>query len=193
MGNVQRPPKDRHRTSLRRTFAATPKRSGPEHHLVTPEDLARFYRSNGQRVVRTEHAHWYTPSSTAWSIFPYREYPDVDQRDYAQLWRAWRGAVVARTVQTDPGDGTPFHENRALYICAIEGYDLANLSSNTRSKIRRGLSANEIRRADFDELARDGASLHESTLRRQGRRVPADARQQWERTCTVAGETGPRL
>jgi Acetyltransferase (GNAT) domain len=154
---------------------------------VTPDDLANFYRLNGQRVVRTAHAYWYTPSPTAWSIFPYRDYPSVDESDYDQLWRTWRGAAVARTVRAvEPSS----EANRALYICAIDGYDLASLSSNTRSKIRRGVAANEIRRVDFDELADKGAALHESTLRRQGRRVPPKAREGWERTCMSASKTG---
>ena len=154
---------------------------------MTPDDLAGFFRRNGQRVARTANAHWYMPSSTAWSIFPYREYPIVDEVDYSQLWRECRTAVVARSVRADADAG---EANRALYICAIEGYDLASLSSNTRSKIRRGLASNEIRRAGFDELADAGAALHESTLRRQGRRVPPKAHEQWEKTCVSAKESG---
>lgn len=154
---------------------------------MTPEDLASFYRRNGQRVVRTANAYWYAPSSTSWSIFPYRDYPVVDETDYAQLWRERRGAAVARTVRANDGAA---ESNRALYICAIEGYDLARLSSNTRSKIRRGLASNDIRRVGFDELADAGAALHESTLRRQGRRVPLKARESWGTTCLAAGESG---
>ena len=101
MANVPLQPKDRSGTASAATLRRR-NRSGLERHPVTPEDLAPYYRKNGQRVVRTDHAHWFTPSSTAWSIFPYREYPHIDQRDHAQLWKAWRGAVVVRSVQTDP-------------------------------------------------------------------------------------------
>ena len=154
---------------------------------MTPEDLAGFYRRNGQRVVRTANAYWYMPSPTAWSIFPYRDYPVVGEADYAQLWRAWRGAAVARTVRAGAGAGEP---NRAIYICAIDGYDLPSLSSNTRSKVRRGIASNDLRRIGFDVLARDGAALHESTLRRQGRRVPTHAAEEWAKTCASADEAG---
>jgi hypothetical protein len=154
---------------------------------VTPDDLAQFYRRNGQRVARTPNAFWYMPSPLAWSIFPYREYPIVGEEDYSQLWKESRRAAVARTIRAD---AAAEEANRALYICAIDGYDLDSVSSNTRSKIRRGLGANEIRRIGFDELAEGGAALHESTLRRQGRRVPNDAREQWAKTCRSAGEAG---
>lgn len=154
---------------------------------MTPDDLAQFYRRNGQRVTRTPNAFWYMPSPLAWSIFPYRQYPIVGEKDYSQLWKESRRAAVARTIRAD---AAAEEANRALYICAIDGYDLESVSSNTRSKIRRGLGANEIRRIGFDELADSGAALHESTLRRQGRRVPEDAREQWATTCRSAGEAG---
>lgn len=154
---------------------------------MTPDDLEQFYRRNGQRVARTANSFWYMPSPLAWSIFPYREYPVVGDEDYAQLWREWRGAAVARSIRAESAGS---EANRALYICSINGYDLDSVSSNTRSKIRRGLGANEIRRVPVDELGETGAVLHESTLRRQGRRVPDNAREQWTKTCRSAAEAG---
>jgi hypothetical protein len=154
---------------------------------MTPDDLARFFTSNGQRVERTRNAFWYTPSPTAWSIFPYRDYPHVMEDDFEAVFRASKRTAVARTIDSEVD---PTLANRALYICDTSDYQLSTLSSNTRSKVRRGLSSNEIRRTDLDELGELGAALHESTLRRQGRRVPKKAAETWHRTCASAKGAG---
>jgi hypothetical protein len=54
-------------------------------------------------------------------------------------------------------------------MSATGDYSIARLSANTRSKIRRGLNANEVRRLSGAELARSGERAFLDTVERQGR------------------------
>lgn len=149
-------------------------------------DLKVFYLLNGQGVAQTPNALWYRPSPVAWSLFPYRNYPEIDESDYSKLWRSSRTAIVARAIR-HPRD----RETTAGALYLRRGpYCVGSLSSNTRSKVRRGLALNEIRRVDFDEPAVDGAALHVSTLRRQRRNVDRRSNQRWARTCSAAQAAG---
>lgn len=98
-------------------------------------DLVKFETGNHRHVVHTQNALWYTPSSTGWSIFPYRVYPSVGAADFDQLWRPRRVAALARTVSLPSGDDTA---NRVLYVRAEHGDDIDTLSSNSGAKSGAG-------------------------------------------------------
>lgn len=68
-------------------------------------------------------------------------------------------------------------------------YQLDELSSNTRSKVRRGLKRTQVRRVRFADIREDGVRLAVSTATRQGGTFTDAQAALWRRTCDVADRT----
>jgi hypothetical protein len=140
---------------------------------VSRDTFAEFLERLGHRVVRTESCGWYDMQSRFFLAFPH-SVPVTLSRD--ELRRAF-----ARTRGVGLRFVTPVEEaGRPSYALVVDdrAYDLEQLSPNTRSKIRRGLKACEVRRLEPKFVRDHGERANADSLARM--RFTADL-YEWNR------------
>lgn len=127
---------------------------------------ASFLGRMGHRVIQTQSTWWYDVSPQAYRVYrniPFHRPVTPSQEEIDEVL-GFRGIAARYSCPLEAGHHSYY------YTCEDKNYDLANLSANERSKIRRGLKRCEIRRIEFKELTKLGAlELNRDTLRRQGR------------------------
>lgn len=151
---------------------------------LTAEAYARFLALQGYRVRRTPSAYWF--DANRWFLLSaphHREY--VLQGDELRgLFRSWGCLGVRYAAPVEAGLG------KLSYQIVLDDphYGLAQLSSNVRSKVRRGLKRCEVARAELSVLEQEGWPLHVETLRRQ-KRGEAWTSDRWTRFWHAAQQT----
>jgi hypothetical protein len=77
--------------------------------------------------------------------------------------------------------------NAVLYLCDDRGYSLDSLSSNNRSKVRRGLKRFDVRQVSVDEILATGYVPYLDTRQRHGvaAMTPEEFQANWERQRAV--------
>jgi hypothetical protein len=73
-----------------------------------------------------------------------------------------------------------------MYVCSDRNYDLASLSQNVRSRVRRGLARCRIEQISFEYLAANGHPLTEETTLRQKGKMPETTSKEWRQFCDNA-------
>jgi hypothetical protein len=130
---------------------------------VNRDSMATFLERIGHRVVRGESCHWYTQGARFWAAFPHSKPVAPSRSELATVFEKTR-CLGLRYVSSPDGLG---RESYALML-DDPSYDLDSLSSNTRSKVRRGLKQCEVRRLDASFARAHGHRANEDTLRRTG-------------------------
>jgi hypothetical protein len=163
--------------------AAAPRPPASLPAPVPIERMGAFFQRLGHRVVQTPGASWYDFYRGFYVSFPHHAQVTPGRAD---LGRLFRGLALGVRYVAPPGrradapggradaPGGPESAGRASYamMCADPAYDLAGLSGNTRSKVRRGLSRCRIERLDPAFVRAQGRPAHDDTLARIGVRDP---------------------
>jgi hypothetical protein len=136
--------------------------------------MGAFFERLGHRVIRTPNAWWYDFYRGFYLSFPHHAHVTPDGGDLRRLFLG-RAAGV-RYVAPPESAGRPSY----ALMCADRAYDLARLSANTRSKVRRGLSRCRIERLDPAFARARGRRAHEDTLERIGVRDPYPWDRYWD-------------
>jgi hypothetical protein len=166
-GLVTAPPPGASRAAVSAVPGAPPPAAGPAAAAPVPvERMGAFLERLGHRVVRTPNAYWYDFYRGFYLSFPHHAHVTPDRGDLRRLFLG-RAAGVRYVAP-------PESAGRASYalMCADRAYDLARLSANTRSKVRRGLSRCRIERLDPAFVRARGRQAHDDTLARIGVRDP---------------------
>jgi hypothetical protein len=143
--------------------------ASPGAPAAAPIDVARmgaFFERLGHRIVATGTAHWYDFYRGFYVSFPHHAQIAPARGEVGRLFRGLTAGV--RYVAPPESPGRPSY----AMMCADRAYDLARLSANTRSKVRRGLSRCRIERMDPAFVRAHGRQAHEDTLVRIGVRDP---------------------
>jgi hypothetical protein len=149
---------------------------------VSPQHYAEFLRKMGHTVRESDGVYWCNSQRGVYSPFPYHREVDALTLDIRAVLR--RDGLALRF-------GCPVEQGVSSYriTCDDRSYDFPSLRSRTRTQVRRGLEACRIEQVEFATLARCAHSLNEDTLIRQGRRVPANLVNHWNRYYRFAAET----
>lgn len=147
------------------------------------DHFARFLAATGHRVLRTQSAYWYDASRLCWLSLPSHQLLDPPREELRELLRRGR-CLGARFPAPIEGRGKLSYQ----IVCEDPEYRLDHLSTNVRSKVRRGLRRCEVRSVPFAELAARGWEADRDTLVRQGRRARLRGRQ-WPRFWAAATAT----
>src|SRR6185369_4374834 len=102
---------------------------------------ASFYERSGVRVARSASAWWYEAAPRFLLALPSHRELVLPEDEAAALIR--RESLAGLRYICGPQDGG---RESFQIVCDTPGYGLDALSANTRSKIRRGLARNEMRR-----------------------------------------------
>ncbi len=132
--------------------------------FLDTDGLLEFFRASGFKVHRTANAAWYEAGPRFLLGVPTHEAVSVSRSEGNEAMRA-TGALGIRYITSDPKVG---RESWQMMGSGAD-YDLSMFSSNTRSKVRRGLKNNEVRRITGQELKTAGEQAFLDTVARQGR------------------------
>jgi hypothetical protein len=149
---------------------------------MNAERLAGFYRKAGVRVARSDSAWWYEAAPRFLLAIPSHRALTLPAAEASDLIRRERLAGLRYICSEADGGRASFQ-----LTCDTRDYALDKLSANTRSKIRRGLSRNEIRRISGRELAGLAEGAFVETMERQNRASTA-AVEAWKRMLAAADD-----
>jgi hypothetical protein len=132
---------------------------------MTPEVFAEWLCRQGHRVVRTASTYWAEAGSHVYQAFPYHWVIQPTEPEIKEFMA--RESVIGLRYST------PMAANQGMAsyhaVLGDQYYGLEHLSSNSRSKVRRGLKRCRVGSVSLDQLARDGWELQRDTIERQGR------------------------
>lgn len=132
--------------------------------VLDPDGLLAFYADAGFKVHKSPSGWWYEAGPRFLLAVPTHLPLSLDKSEARSIQRA-TGALGVRYVTADPADGRESWQ----VIASGADYCLEGFSGNTRSKLRRGLKKNEIRRISGKELMEVGEQAFLDTVERQGR------------------------
>ncbi|MBZ0168800.1 hypothetical protein MELA_01227 [Candidatus Methylomirabilis lanthanidiphila] len=127
---------------------------------MNPSAMADFFERLGHRVVRTKSSYWYDVRRRFYLGFPHHRLIDPSPDELYPFFLRLNGGVRYSGPPESPG-----RQSYAL-VCRDRRYDLDLLSSNTRSKVRRGLKHCTVEQLEPSYIMAHGKSVHDDTLRR---------------------------
>ncbi len=148
---------------------------------MNADKFAEWLIHQGHKVVQTTSSYWVGLGPGVFQAFPYHwiiEPPDSELTDLLDDQRA----ICLRY-------STPLNTSQGILsyhtVIGEKSYCIEKLSSNARSKIRRGLKRCRVQQISIDTLAKEGWQLQRDTIERQDR---ADSmnQQRWEKICEAA-------
>ncbi len=156
--------------------------TGGARMSVSPEHYAGFLERMGHHVRCSGGLWWFDVQNQVYTSFPFHRSIDANTVHAGEVL-GLDGLVLRFGCPAE--QGTPSFR----VMCSNPDYDFPCLRSRTRTQVRRGLEACEVRRVDFSDLSRDSIALHADTLQRQGRRIPDDLERTWRRYYAEAART----
>lgn len=138
----------------------------PVGGLAPVEPFAHFLSATGHRVLRGAGTYWYDASPGFFLATPSHRLLTPTDDALRALWRFQPCAGLRFSAPLD-GPGKLSYQ----IVCDDRSYDVDRLSSNVRSKVRRGLRRCTIAPLSFDVIAAQGLAADRDTLARQGRAV----------------------
>lgn len=149
---------------------------------MTAERFAAFYERAGVRVARSESAWWYEAAPRFLLALPSHRELTLPPDEAAELMR--REKLAGLRYICSPSDGG---RKSFQIVCDDPAYGIEKLSANCRSKVRRGLSRNEIRRISGKELSSVAEAAFVETMERQNR-ASTSAVDAWHRMLKAADD-----
>ncbi len=144
--------------------------------------LAAFYGKFGLRVVRSQSAWWVEAGPRFLLAVPCHHPLHLPEDEARELFRREKVAGLRYICDEADGGKASFHLS-----CSDSAYSIEKLSANTRSKVRRGLARNEMRRIRGAELLEVGQGAFMETMQRQNR-ASASTLETWKRMLRAADE-----
>lgn len=146
------------------------------------EGLRQFFENVGYRTVSSPSAYWYEAGPRFLLSLPSHRAVSVPDSEINDLFAQQRLAGVRYIA--DPKDGG---KSSFQIVASDPEYGLEKLSSNSRSRVRRGLKRNEIRRTCGAEVMEHAESAFRETMTRQGRGSES-AIATWKRLMAAADQ-----
>jgi hypothetical protein len=144
-------------------------------------EVAKFFTSIGNRVIRTESCYWYNPQPMMYRSLPVHRFVNPSPGEIAKVLMLGP-ALALRYPKPPEASG----RNGGMFVCRDREYGFASLSQNVRSRTRRGLARCRVEQIGFDYLSIHGHALtEETTLRQMGKR-PNSSLEEWQRFCANA-------
>ena len=151
--------------------------------MTTSEPFAEFLSRTGHRVLSAGGVDWYEGGRGFFLSLPSHRALTPRDATLEELFSAG-GVYGVRFPAPIDGPGKSSYQ----IVCDDADFSLSKLSSNVRSKVRRGLKRCEVRQVSFDELAKLGRDADRETMERQGReaKLVGDA---WAEYWAAAADT----
>jgi hypothetical protein len=132
--------------------------------FLDSDRLLAFFGASGFKTHKSASGWWYEAGPRFLLGVPTHAPIHLERSEAAEICKQ-TGALGVRYITSDAGVGSESWQ----MVATGSDYSLENFSANTRSKIRRGLKKNEIRRISGQELKTAGEQAFLDTVSRQGR------------------------
>jgi hypothetical protein len=132
-----------------------------------------YLRDSGYHPIKTASCWWYDAyhQKSVYFSLPLHRKISPSQDELRHVFHQRPGTLALRFIS--PGDSNLGHESYEWVYRSP--YSLDQLSSNNRSKIRRGLRRCDLRPMTFSELAELGRRARKDTLARHGKDSDQDS------------------
>lgn len=130
--------------------------------MISREGYTQFLRAKGLRTLAFGDGLWVEKRPFFWENFPPHSPVSLNNTEVRRLFL--KPAVAVRFTCSET-EGEPSFE----YVCSKKELSLESLAPDARRRVRRGMEQCEVRRIEFDLLAKQGCAINKSTLARQGR------------------------
>ncbi len=150
---------------------------------MNAEIYSAWLQSLGHKVIRTQSSYWFNQSFGVYQAFPYHWVIRPEEDELQNLLRSHRALGLRYSTTLDSPVGYISYHN----IYTRSTYNLEDLKSNARNKVRQGLRQCVVEPISMRTLAVDGWRLYCDTLDRQGRTSPI-TQKGWEKRCLSAGD-----
>ena len=126
--------------------------------------LLAFFAAAGFKTYKSESGWWYEAGPRFLLGVPTHDPIHLEAAEARAICKA-TGALGLRYITSDANTGRESWQ----MVASGSDYSLENFSGNTRSKIRRGIKKNDVRRISGAELKQAGEQAFLDTVSRQGR------------------------
>ncbi|MBN2009906.1 hypothetical protein JW960_11240 [candidate division KSB1 bacterium] len=152
---------------------------------MTLEIYSEFLKSINKKVITNDNCIWVQLSSRQfYQCFPVHIPVRPDKEQLSGVFR--NGPALGVKYTTD--DPTIGGMMSFVYTCTKSDYDIQKLSSNNRSKVRRGIKQCRIEQiTNVDYLTEAGWQLNKETMERQGRGLKAKYLE-WQQVANCVGK-----
>lgn len=143
-------------------------------------DISQFASAQGMQTIQSESCLWVEKKRFFYESVP--GHRRIRLRPDEAAWLFKRGAVAIRYTCNED-EGTRSFE----YVCDDGNFGLPTLAPDARRRVRRGLEACEVKRVEFEQLAREGCPINRSVFARQGRVAESVMTEEarWSRYMTI--------
>ena len=132
--------------------------------FLDSDKLLAFFGASGFKTHKSASGWWYEAGPRFLLGVPTHDPLELDSKEATAICQA-TGVLGLRYITSDKTVGAESWQ----MVATGTDYSLDNFSGNTRSKIRRGIKKNEIRRITGKELKTAGEQAFLDTVSRQGR------------------------
>lgn len=150
---------------------------------MTPEVFAEWLRRLGHRVVRTKSSYWFNKGPRVFQAFPYHWVIEPSEDELLEFMSQEKAIGLRYSTPLDAEVGSCSYH----VVYDRPTYDLKNVESSIRSKVRHGLDACTVGPIPLERYAIEGWVLEHDTLLRQ-RRNPRKGHAYWDRMVKAASE-----
>lgn len=136
---------------------------------MNAEAIVPFLKQEGYQLMRTASGWWYNEyhQKRLYYPFPTHRLLNPTREEILDIFRRVPGAFAIRFLAPLENLG-----KKSFVFVRRRPYDIAQLSANARSKVRRGLKRCEVRPLSWDELIPLAQVAHRDTQLRHGEREP---------------------
>jgi len=121
-------------------------------------------RAQGMTALWSDAGHcWVRFKRFGQLRYPTNDVAPITEAERREL--LWRRRLAVLQYHVLAGDHPA---NASLYLCSDKGYSIDSLSSNNRSKVRRGLKRLEVRQISAREVIERGYDSYADTRQRHG-------------------------
>jgi hypothetical protein len=148
------------------------------------ETFAEYLKLEGKKVISGRDYIWYSVGKGFYQSFPFHKPIYPSWREMVKV--LFGGPAIGLRFQTDDPKYKGWES--FIYIADKGSYALEKLSTNTRSKIRRGLKHCRIGQIkDFNYFCTYGWQLNLDTLKRQNRSITKETERCWNCLARMVG------
>jgi hypothetical protein len=145
------------------------------------EYFSEWIRRQGHHIIKTNSSYWYDVGPKVYQAFPYHELITPTNDEILDFFRQSKAiAIRFSTPLNQPEGQLSYH-----VVYDQTNYEFAGLPKKARHDVTRGLQYASYEPIPLLRLAKEGWSLREETLTRQGRQN-AESRSFWEELCLSA-------
>jgi hypothetical protein len=147
---------------------------------VNIDNHIKFRELSGERVYKAGKTYWFEARSRVYNAFPSHVNYKLNEEEINSIFKNTSALFVRY-----PCDLKSLGVKSYRIICNDKNYSINSLSSNTRSKVRRGLKNFSVKNININinSIQNRSIDIIKSTLKRQNRNISSSLESDWATRC----------